>query len=93
MTKPLDGSDWAGAVLDDLDRYHAVVVGPGLGRHDDTVASVRRLVVESPLPVVVDGDGLFALAWGSDDAAHALAPPPGRHRPHPSRRRVRVAGR
>ncbi len=72
VTKPLDGSDWAGAVLDDLDRYHAVVVGPGLGRHDDTVASVRRLVVESPLPVVVDGDGLFALAWGSHDAATLL---------------------
>ena len=44
--------------------------GPASAADDDTVASVRRLVVASPLPVVVDGDGLFALAWDADDAAH-----------------------
>lgn len=55
--------DWADAVLEDLYRYHALVVGPGLGREEDTVPSVVRTVTEALVPVVVDGDGLFALAW------------------------------
>jgi len=63
--------DWAKGVLDDLDRYHALVIGPGLGREEYTIASVRQLVLEAQVPVVVDGDGLFALAW-SDDGASAL---------------------
>ena len=55
--------DWAGQVLEDLHRYHALVVGPGLGREEYTVRSVVRTVTEALVPVVVDGDGLFALAW------------------------------
>ena len=35
--------------------------GPGLGRDAATVADVRRLVARSPVPVVVDADGLYAL--------------------------------
>jgi NAD(P)H-hydrate epimerase len=38
-----------------------LVVGPGIGRSDATGAEVRRLVAESPVPVLVDADGLFAL--------------------------------
>jgi hydroxyethylthiazole kinase-like uncharacterized protein yjeF len=38
-----------------------VVVGPGLGRQPSSAAEVQRLVLESPVPVVVDADGLFAL--------------------------------
>ena len=67
----LPAFDWASGVLDDLDRYHAIVVGPGLGREEYTVASIRQLVLEAAIPVVVDGDGLFALAW-SDAGASAL---------------------
>ncbi|MDQ3470415.1 MAG: NAD(P)H-hydrate dehydratase, partial [Actinomycetota bacterium] len=67
----LPASDWATTVLDDLDRYHALVIGPGLGREEHTVAQVRKAVLEAAVPVVVDGDGLFALAW-SDDGAAAL---------------------
>lgn len=55
--------DWAGDVLDDLYRYHALVIGPGLGREEYTVASIVRTVTEALVPTVVDGDGLFALAW------------------------------
>ena len=54
---------WVGAVLEDLHRFHALVVGPGLGRDEYTVAAVRATCGAAPLPVVVDGDGLFALAW------------------------------
>jgi NAD(P)H-hydrate epimerase len=55
--------DWSDAVLDDLHRYHALVLGPGLGREEYTIPSVVRTVTESVVPVVVDGDGLFALSW------------------------------
>lgn len=57
----LPAHHWADVVLGDLDRFHAVVVGPGLGRDPATTAEVRRLVDRSPVPVVVDGDGLAAL--------------------------------
>lgn len=55
--------DWAEPVLEDLYRYHALVVGPGLGREEHTVPSVVRAVTDALVPVVVDGDALFALAW------------------------------
>jgi hydroxyethylthiazole kinase-like uncharacterized protein yjeF len=63
---------WSGDVLDDSGRFQALVVGPGLGRADETATSVRELVGKSPLPVLVDGDGLFALAWSSDGPGPVL---------------------
>jgi NAD(P)H-hydrate epimerase len=72
VQKPLPSTAWADAALASLDRFHSMVVGPGLGRSDDTAASVRRLVVEAPLPMVIDGDGLFALGWSSEGAATLL---------------------
>ena len=68
----LPAFDWAGAVLADLHRYHALVIGPGLGRDDYVVAAVRAAVVDAELPVVVDGDGLFAMAWNPDGAVPLL---------------------
>lgn len=58
--------DWAEPVLADLYRYHALVIGPGLGREDHTVPSIVRTVTDALVPVVVDGDGLFALAWNDE---------------------------
>jgi ADP-dependent NAD(P)H-hydrate dehydratase / NAD(P)H-hydrate epimerase len=66
------GFDWAGAVLEDLDRYHALVIGPGMGREDHTVESVREVVLKAAAPVVIDGDGLFALAWNATGTADVL---------------------
>ena len=57
----LSQEGWAGAVVEDLGRFSAVVVGPGLGRSAATAAEVRSLVERCPLPLVVDGDGLHAL--------------------------------
>jgi NAD(P)H-hydrate epimerase len=53
--------DAAKEVLDGLDRFRALVVGPGLGQAPPTVAAVRRLVAEAPVPLVLDADGLNAL--------------------------------
>ena len=68
----LPASDWAGEVSASLDRFQSLIIGPGLGRDEATVASIRKVVATSPVPTVVDGDGLFALAWSTDGAASAL---------------------
>ncbi len=57
---------WAAAALEMVERCHALVVGPGLGRAAGTVAQVRTLVAEAPVPVVVDADGLVALGSGKE---------------------------
>jgi hydroxyethylthiazole kinase-like uncharacterized protein yjeF len=60
----------------------AVALGPGLGTHPETQVLVRALVRDCPLPMVVDADGLNALAGHLDvlkDAAgpRILTPHPG----------------
>ncbi|MDP9464970.1 MAG: hypothetical protein M3P52_10125, partial [Actinomycetota bacterium] len=72
VQRPLPSTAWAGAALASLDRFHSLVVGPGLGRSDDTAANIRKLVVDAPLPMVIDGDGLFALGWSSEGATALL---------------------
>ncbi len=72
VVRPLPATAWASEALRSFDRFHALVLGPGLGRNDDTAASTRHVAVHSPLPVVIDGDGLFALAWNADGAAALL---------------------
>jgi NAD(P)H-hydrate epimerase len=57
---PLAGSGWASEVIAGCDRFRSLVVGPGLGRMGDD--DLRRLAIETPVPMVVDGDGLTALA-------------------------------
>jgi hydroxyethylthiazole kinase-like uncharacterized protein yjeF len=69
---------WSPDVLEGLERFQALVVGPGLGRDDDTVASVRDLLRRGNTPAVVDGDGLFALSphpgvGGAGSSARATA--------------------
>jgi NAD(P)H-hydrate epimerase len=53
--------DAAGVVLETLDRFKALVVGPGLGTRRSTAAAVRRLVARARIPLVLDADGLNAL--------------------------------
>jgi NAD(P)H-hydrate epimerase len=72
VLRPLRALGWAKEVLDQLDRFRALVVGPGLGRDDLTTAEARRLICDAPVPTVVDGDGLFALAWNPEGAAPLL---------------------
>jgi NAD(P)H-hydrate epimerase len=72
VTRRISGFDWADAVATDLYRFHSLVVGPGLGREEHTVASVAKLVADAIVPVVVDGDGLFALAWNEHGAPTML---------------------
>ncbi len=63
---------WGPDVLGSLDRFQSLVIGPGLGRDDSTVVSIRDVLRQSPIPTVVDGDGLFALAWSNDGVVPIL---------------------
>jgi NAD(P)H-hydrate epimerase len=68
MTVPLSddsghlSSDAARAELAAADRADAVVVGPGLGREKKSLAAAVAVMEAVEAPLLVDADGLFALA-------------------------------
>ncbi|HUR19021.1 MAG TPA: NAD(P)H-hydrate dehydratase [Acidimicrobiales bacterium] len=64
---------WAATVVEAARRCKAIVVGPGLGRSDIVLAEVRRLVTDSPIPIVVDADALGVFA-DADDVPLARSP-------------------
>ena len=68
----LPASDWAASVLDDVHRFGALIIGPGLGRRGEVPAEAASLIFGSSLPVVVDGDGLFALTWNPHGSPASL---------------------
>lgn len=49
-------------VMEIIEKRDAAVIGPGLGRNEDTIAFVLGLVKRITRPVVIDADGLFALS-------------------------------
>jgi ADP-dependent NAD(P)H-hydrate dehydratase / NAD(P)H-hydrate epimerase len=55
---PLPSDGWANDLLQDLGRFRALVVGPGLGRAGSTLEEVARVIESAQLPLVLDGDGL-----------------------------------
>lgn len=63
----LPEGDFYDAVMSELRRCQSLVIGPGLGSDRRTAATVRALVQNTELPVIVDADGLGALG----DAASA----------------------
>lgn len=58
---PLSTGAWASEVSLHADRFKVVAVGPGLGRSESTRAQVRELVATLNLPLLLDGDALWAL--------------------------------
>jgi len=86
MTEPLPETDTGSLASSAFERLASLAenkdvlaVGPGLGTDPETVALVRRLIERLPHPMVVDADGLNALAGWE-------LPPTGRVRiltPHP----------
>jgi NAD(P)H-hydrate epimerase len=59
----------AETLRDRLATVDAVAVGPGLGRDDETMAFVRALIAECPVPAVIDADGLTAFAGRLEELA------------------------
>lgn len=93
MTEPLSVTAAGGLDREALERAlalararDAVVLGPGLGQEPSTREFIRELVSRCPVPLVVDADGLNALAGGRGgggaeplrrEAATVLTPHPG----------------
>ncbi len=63
---PIASSAWAEEVVADLSRFGALVVGPGLGRAPSTVEESRRLIASAEVPIVIDGDALYAIGCAQD---------------------------
>ena len=57
-----------------LDGADCLALGPGVGRYRETVELVRRLVPRVELPMVLDADGLFALAGAVELLSERTAP-------------------
>jgi NAD(P)H-hydrate epimerase len=69
----------AALLLERLQTADALAIGPGLTTNDQTVAFVRDVVRRSPVPVVLDADGLNAFtgdgqALGDRDSDAVLTP-------------------
>ena len=63
-----------GEIVQFLERADCLALGPGLGRHGETAELVRRLVERVELPLVLDADGLNALAAATDILKKRTAP-------------------
>lgn len=89
MTLPLQEVEGEGLTAMNLDRLLAfaadkqvLTLGPGLGSHPSTVELIRSLVGRSPLPLVLDADGINAYAGDVEalaavERAKILTPHPG----------------
>ncbi len=65
ITKPLPeteattfGLEAEDEIIDIVDQVDVLAIGPGLGRHPETGALIRKLVVTVTKPMVIDADGL-----------------------------------
>lgn len=86
MTEPLEETS-GGAIstrsIEQLagiaEKKNVIALGPGMGQDPDTVEFIRRVVVELRAPMVIDADGLNALAGHRliGNAPRILTPHPG----------------
>ena len=56
--------DMVGAVVENFDRLHVLIIGPGLGRCPLVLRATARIIAEAKerkLPMVIDADGLYLL--------------------------------
>jgi hydroxyethylthiazole kinase-like uncharacterized protein yjeF len=83
MTEPLAGTDVDSISMRALDygRFaniakgkNVLALGPGLGMHPETQQFVRAVLRESPLPVILDADGLNAFDGRSKELCERKAP-------------------
>jgi NAD(P)H-hydrate epimerase len=67
-------------IFQDKTPYTSIVIGPGLSRHPSTIEFVRKVFETVEIPIVIDGDGLFALSvkmLKSKKSAWVITPHPG----------------
>mgnify|MGYP006276857675 FL=1 len=71
----LPDEEWGVVISDDDLRFKSTVVGPGLGRADATARSAAKFAIDSPMPTVIDGDGLYAVATAGVESLKAAKAP------------------
>ena len=83
MTEPLAGTDVDSISMRALDygRFaviakgkNALALGPGLGTHPETQQFVRAVLRDSPIPIILDADGLNAFAGCAAELSERKAP-------------------
>ncbi len=66
MTHGISDASWSVEILPELERLwqerNVVAIGPGLGQGGTCTNMVRELILRCPLPLVLDADGLNAVA-------------------------------
>ena len=62
VTRQIINDNWLPEVLNDLERFAALLIGPGLGTNPHTIAATAELIEQAPIPVIVDADALTAVA-------------------------------
>lgn len=67
MTLPMPECEKGVLGLEALDKllevsrdYHMAVIGPGIGRHEETQKMVREFVKKAEIPLLIDADALYA---------------------------------
>lgn len=49
-------------IMDLISKFQSMALGPGIGREKDTIKLIKNLVKNINIPLVIDADGIFALA-------------------------------
>ncbi|MEE2680435.1 MAG: NAD(P)H-hydrate dehydratase [Actinomycetota bacterium] len=62
VTRTLSDPEWVSQVLADLERFTGLLIGPGLGSDPRTLSEAAKLIERAPIPVIVDADGIAAIA-------------------------------
>jgi NAD(P)H-hydrate epimerase len=68
------GGEAAKAITECLQGKSALILGPGLGTHPDTVRCVHDVLRQAQIPTVLDADGLNAVATDPDRLGAIRAP-------------------
>ena len=66
----------ADEILHYASRFGALAIGPGLGSDIRTIKAIQRVVTQSPIPVILDADGLNAFAGDAAALADRAAEVP-----------------
>jgi hydroxyethylthiazole kinase-like uncharacterized protein yjeF len=78
---PLDQSKW-GRLLKDLEKYDAIVIGPGMGRSNRARMLVLEILNNFSGPVVLDADAINVLSLNADAEVFKLRNAPTLMTPH-----------
>ncbi|MBO5244825.1 MAG: NAD(P)H-hydrate dehydratase [Selenomonadales bacterium] len=62
-------------LLEQANRADVLVIGPGLGRHEETANLVEEVICRAEVPLVIDADALYAISRRPEGLSEAKALP------------------